>query len=135
MVFIRSNNKFKYQQQVSISFFLFYLDGRGSSMSVSPSERRFTKTQGQSLGPIICSAQCYPPCQFHWIKPDGTVVDGSNLKIPSLMKSDHGTFACHAGNGYGNNSTKNIVLTVNCKYYLINNSMLHVIKSPQQKLR
>jgi hypothetical protein len=135
MVFIRSNNKFKYQQQVSISFFLFYLDGRGSSMSVSPSERRFTKTQGQSLGPIICSAQCYPPCQFHWIKPDGTVVDGSNLKIPSLMKSDHGTFACHAGNGYGNNSTKNIVLTVNCKYYLINDSMLHVIKSPQQKLR
>ena len=136
MVFIRSNNKFQVPTTgVYIFILLFYLDGPGSSMSVSPSEGPFTKTQGQSLGPIVCSAQCDPPCQFHWIKPDGTVVDGSNLKIPSLMKSDHGTFACHAGNGYCNIATKNIVLTVNCKYYLINDSMLHVIKSPQQKPR
>ena len=83
---------------------------------VSPSEGPFTKTQGQSLGPIVCSAQCDPPCQFHWIKPDGTVVDRSNLAISSLSKSDHESFTCHAGNGYGNNATKNIFLTVNCKY-------------------
>jgi len=84
-------------------------------MSVSPSGP-FIKTQVQSLEPIVCSAQCDPPCQFHWIKPGGTVVAGSNLEISSLTKSDHGTFACHAGNGYGNNATKNIFLTVNCKY-------------------
>jgi hypothetical protein len=47
--------------------------------------------------------------------PDGTVVDGSNLIIPSLSKNDHGTFTCHAGNGYGNNATKNLNVTVNCK--------------------
>jgi hypothetical protein len=101
---------------VYIFIILWYLDGPGSNISVSPSEGPFTKTQGQSLGPIVCSAQCDPPCQFHWIKSDETVVDGSNLAISSLSKSDHGTFTYHAGNGYGNNATKNIFLTVNCKY-------------------
>jgi hypothetical protein len=117
MVFIRSNNKLWVQTTyVYIGILLCYLDGPGSNISVSPSEGSFTKIQGQSLGPIVCSAQCDPPCQFYWIKADGTVVAGSNLEIPSLMKSDHGTFTCHAGNGYGNNATQTIFLTVNCKY-------------------
>ena len=108
---------FKYQQQVSIFFILLcYLDGPGSTISISPSDGPFTKTPGQSRGPIVCSAQCEPPCQFHWIKPDGTVVAGSTLEISSLTKSDHGTCACHAGNGCGNNATQHIFLTVNCKY-------------------
>ena len=74
---------------------------------------------GQRLGPIGCSAQCNPPCQFYWIKPDGTVVDGSNLEIPSLSKNDHGKCTCHTGNGYGKNATKNLYVTVNCKYLMI----------------
>jgi hypothetical protein len=83
---------FKYQQQVSIFFILlYYLDGPGSTISIIPSEGPFTKTQGQSLGPIVCSDQYEPPCQFHWIKPDGSVVAGSTLEISSLTKSDHGT--------------------------------------------
>ena len=73
---------------------------------------------GQSLGAIVCSAQCILPCQYHWINPDGSVVEGSNLAIPSLSKNDHGTFTCHADNGYGNNATKNLQLTVNCKYFI-----------------
>ena len=77
-----------------------------------------TKVLGQSLGPIVSSAQCNPPCQFHWIKPDGTVVDGSTLEIPSLSKNNHGTFTCHTGNGYGNNATQNLIVTVNCKYLM-----------------
>ena len=67
----------------------------------------------------MCSAQCSPPCEFHWIKPDGTVVDGSNLEIANLSKNDHGTCICHRGNGYGNNATKNLLLTVNCKCLII----------------
>ena len=78
--------------------------------------KSITKVLRQSLGPIVCSAQCNPPCKFHWIKPDGTVVDGSNLEIPSLSKNDHGTFTCHSGNGYGNNATKHLSVTVNCKH-------------------
>ena len=114
-VFIGFNNKLQVPTTgVYICILLFHLDGPGSSISVSPSGP-FIKTQGQSLGPIVCSAQCDPPCQYHWIKPDGTVIDGSNLEIPSLMKSDNGTCACHAGNGYGNNATKNVFLMVNCK--------------------
>jgi hypothetical protein len=49
-------------------------------------------------------------------KSDGIVLEGSNLAISSLSKSDHGIFTWHAGNGYGNNATQNIFLTVYCKY-------------------
>jgi hypothetical protein len=66
-----------------------------SSISFNPADESITKVLRQSLGPIVCSAQCNPHCQFHWIKPDGTVVDRPNIEIPRLSKNDHGTFTCH----------------------------------------
>ena len=99
---------------------MFYcLDGPGASISFNPADEAIIEIQGQSLGPIVCSAQCNLPCQFYWIKPDGTVVNGPKLEIPSLSKNDHGTFTWHAGNGYGNNTTKNLLLTLNCKYLIL----------------
>jgi hypothetical protein len=89
-------------------------------MSFNPADESITKVLGQSLGPIVCSAQCNPPCMFYWIKPGGSVVAGSSLTIPSLSTNDHGTCACHTGNGYGNHATKNLSVAVNCKYvYMI----------------
>jgi hypothetical protein len=99
--------------------FYLFLDGPRSSIAFNPADESITKVLGQGLGPIVCSALCNPPCQFHWIKPDGTVVDGSNLEIPSLSRNDHGTCTCQAGNGYGNNATKNLQLTVNCKCLIL----------------
>jgi hypothetical protein len=93
----------------------YITDGPGSSVSFNPPDQSITKILGKRLGPIVCSAQCNPQCQFHWLKPDGTVVDGSNLTIPNMSKNDHGTFTCHTGNGYGSNATKNLNVTVNCK--------------------
>ena len=93
-------------------------------MSFNPANESITKVLGQSLEPIICSAQCDPPCQLYWIKPDETVVDGSKLEIPSLSKDDHGTFTCHAGNDHGNNATQNLIVTVNCKYLMFNTILL-----------
>ena len=104
----------------------YITDGPGSSVSFKPTEASITKIMGEQLGTIVCSAQCNPQCQFYWIKPDGTVVKGSTLDIPSLSKNDHGTFTCHAGNGYGNNATKNLLLTVNCKYLILNTIVLLV---------
>ena len=95
------------------------LDEPGSSISFNSVHESITKVLGQSLGPIVCSAQWNPRCQFHWIKPDASVVEGSNLTIPSLSKNDHGTFTCHTGNSYGSNATKNLLLTVNCKYLIM----------------
>ena len=83
-------------------------------------DESITKVLGQRLGPIVCSAQCSPPCKFYWIKPNRTVVVGSNLAISSLSKNDQGTFTCQAGNGYGNNGTQNLNITVNCKYLMLN---------------
>ena len=98
----------------------FIIDGPGSSISFNLADESITKNLSGSLGPIVCSVQCNPSCQFHWIKPDGSVVDGSNLEISSLSKNDHGTCICHAGNGYDNNETKNLLLAVNCKYLMFN---------------
>ena len=97
----------------------YFLDGPGASISFKPADEAIIEIQGQRLGPIVCSAQCSPPCQFYWIKPDGTVVNGPKLEIPSLSKNDHGTCTCHAANSYGNNTTKNLLLTVNCKYLIL----------------
>ena len=101
---------------ICITVYLFLLDGPGSRISFNPADVSITKILGQNLGPIVCSAHCNPPCQFLWIKPDGTVLDGPNLEIPSLSKNDHGAFTCHTGNGYGNNATRNLQLNVHCKY-------------------
>ena len=93
-------------------------------MTFTPAEESITKVLGRSLGPIVCSAQCNPPCQFYWIKTDGTVINGANLTIPSLSKNNHGIFTCHTGNGYGNNATKNLNVIVNCKYLMFNDMLL-----------
>ena len=88
---------------------------------------------GQRLGHIPCSAQCNPQCHFHWIKPNGTVVDGPKLEIPGLSKNDHGTFTCHAGNGYSNNATKNLLVTVNCKCLILKFDIAILIMSAALK--
>ena len=113
-----SSLKHLYKIEHTFIVILCILDGPGSSILFNPADESITKVLGQSLGPIVCSAQCNPLCQFYWIKPDGSVVAGSNLSIPIMSKNDHGTFKCHTGNGYGNNATKNLNVTVNCKYLI-----------------
>jgi hypothetical protein len=102
----------------------YITDGPGSSVSFNPADQSITQIMGQRLGPIVCSAQWSPQCQFHWIKPDGTVVYGSKLEIPRLSRNDHGTFTCHTGNGYRNNATENLSVTANCKYLMLNTMLL-----------
>ena len=120
-----------WQTTVYLTVHLFILDGPGSSVSFNPADESITKNLSGSLGPIVCSAQCNPSCQFHWIKPDGSLVDGSNLEIPSLSKNDHGTFTCHAGNGYGNNATNNLIVTVNCKCLILKFDITILIMSAE----
>ena len=127
-----------WQTTVYLTVHLFILDGPGSSISFNPADESITKNLGGSLGPIFCSAQCNPSCQFHWIKPDGSLVDGSNLEIPSLSNNDHGTFTCHASNGYGNNATKNLIVTINCKCLILKFDITILIMSaelPSKKKR
>ena len=100
-------------------------------MTFTPADESITTVIGQSLGPIVCSAQCNPPCQFHWIKPDGTVINGSNLATSILSNNDHGTFTCHTGNGYGNNATQNLHVNVNT---LMFNVILLLAKSVMKRI-
>ena len=63
--------------------------------------------------------------------PGGSVVNGSILEIPSLSKNDHGIFTCHVGNGYGNNATKNLIVTVNCKCLILKFDITILIMSAE----
>ena len=120
-----------WQTTVYLPVHLFILDGPESSISFNPANESITKNLSGSVGPIVCSAQCNPPCQFHWIMPGGSVVNGSILEIPSLSKNDHGIFTCHAGNGYGNNATKNLIVTVNCKCLILKFDITILIMSAE----
>ena len=123
-----SNGERNSKCQIKFSFILLYLNGPGSRISFTLADESITKVMGQSLGPIVCSAQCNPRCQYHWMQSGESVVDGSNIEIPILSKDDHGTFTCHTGNGYGNNATKNLQLTVNCKYFIFKFDLTSVSK-------
>ena len=120
-----------WQTTVYLTVHFFILDGPGSSISFNPANESITKILSGSLGPIVCSATCNPACHFHWLKPDGTVVDGSSLNISSLSKNDNGTFTCHTGNGYGNNAAKNLIVTVNCKCLILKFDITILIMSAE----
>ena len=74
---------------------------------------------------VVCSAECNPPCTFHWTFTDEggrteTVGSDRTLNIASLDRSDHGTYTCKATNERNNNkeAEKPTQLTVNCEYFI-----------------
>jgi hypothetical protein len=56
-------------------------------------------------------------------------INTSKFVLQSLSKNDDGTFTCHAGNGYGNNATKNIIFSVNRKCLILIFDLKTLIKS------
>ncbi|XP_063442035.1 hemicentin-1-like [Mytilus trossulus] len=87
--------------------------GPGSSLQFDPSTNSLTKTKGEQLGPLNCSATCNPPCQYTWTKPDKSTIIGGQLIITSLSFGDHGHFICTASNAIGGSQNKSLDVTVN----------------------
>lgn len=98
-------------------FYFVKTVGPGSSLKFNPSNTSLIKNEGDTLGPIECTATCNPQCEYKWIKPDNKVINTGNLTIASLSIDDNGTFICSASNGIGNSQNRTIDVTVNCKYH------------------
>lgn len=88
-------------------------------MNFIPPYTHDIKILGESLGPINCSAACYPQCQYEWTKQSRETIQGSALHIVSLTKGDDGIYSCKAWNDvFTSGKTMEFNLTVNCKFTL-----------------
>ncbi|XP_033744309.1 hemicentin-1-like [Pecten maximus] len=86
--------------------------GPGPSLILSPPETKYTRTEGDTLPDITCTADCRPGCTFVWTRPDNTIFTVSPvLSLGQLDISEHGTYRCTARNVAGE-STKEINVTV-----------------------
>ncbi|XP_021352851.1 hemicentin-2-like [Mizuhopecten yessoensis] len=89
-------------------------DGPGTSTSISPPDTNYTRTEGNTLPNINCTADCRPGCSFVWTKPDNTNFTASAvLSLGQLDKSEHGTYRCSARNVVGESTT---TVTVSVMY-------------------
>ncbi|XP_033758688.1 peroxidasin homolog, partial [Pecten maximus] len=80
--------------------------GPGTSISLSPPNTIYTRTEGDTLPDITCTADCGPGCTFVWTRPDNTNFTVSPvLSLGQLDRSEHGTYRCTARNVVGESTT------------------------------
>ncbi|VDI00568.1 CD22 antigen [Mytilus galloprovincialis] len=80
---------------------------------LSPSNSNYTKKEGDTLGSIVCSADCNPACSFTWTYPDGTKQYNESLIRYSLEKNHDGIYTCKGFNDVGYQEKK---ITVSINY-------------------
>ncbi|XP_021366345.1 hemicentin-2-like, partial [Mizuhopecten yessoensis] len=77
------------------------------TVTLSPSAIYYTKTEGDTLPDITCTAECRPDCTFVWTKPDNSNFTASDvLSLGQLDRSEHGTYICTARNVAGELTTR-----------------------------
>lgn len=87
-------------------------------MALYPADTIIKRREGSSIGPLNCSADCEPVCNFEWIYPDGqTHVVGNILPQHILQKKNDGQYKCKASNNIGTDE-KIVTVTVTCKYFM-----------------
>jgi len=73
-------------------------------------------TQGRQLGPITCSAVCYPECDYIWRHYNngaysmGTV--GQNFTIHSASMDDNGFYICYVTHKNDSSRIDTIAMTI-----------------------
>jgi len=81
-----------------MTYYIFSIDGP-QSITLSPSNTSITVREGATITPIICKADCNPPCTFQWIHNSSTgdsVINGTVLNIESAQRSHNDTYRCEA---------------------------------------
>ncbi|XP_069119326.1 carcinoembryonic antigen-related cell adhesion molecule 5-like [Argopecten irradians] len=93
---------------VDVSVTVYY--GPGTSIVLSPPDTTYTRTEGDTLPDIICTADCRPDCTFVWTRPDNTNFTVSPvLSLGQLDRSEYGTHRCTARNGVGESTVTSSV--------------------------
>ena len=92
---------------------------------LSPSAKSVNITEGSKLGPIVCSAECHPNCNYVWKhrKTSGRFSDidsSQSLEIYNITREQSGEYRCrvnHPNNTSRRNKTE-VMVTVHCKLML-----------------
>jgi hypothetical protein len=86
-----------------------------------PPAKSVNVTEGSKLGPIVCSAECHPNCNYVWKhrrRTWGRFSDiDSSLEIYNITREQSGTYRCcvnHPDETSRINRT-NVMVTVHCK--------------------
>ncbi|XP_060084872.1 hemicentin-1-like [Ylistrum balloti] len=80
--------------------------GPSTSIALSPPDTTYTRTEGDTLPAITCTADCRPSCTFVWTRPDNTNFTVSPvLSLEQLDRSEHGTYRCTARNIAGESTS------------------------------
>ncbi|XP_069119316.1 peroxidasin homolog [Argopecten irradians] len=97
--------------------YIFIADGPGTSIALSPPDTTYTRTEGDTLPDITCTADCRPDCTFVWTRPDNTNFTVSPvLSLGQLDRSEHGTYRCIARNVVGESAiVTSVICTINCE--------------------
>ena len=100
------------------------------NVALSISGDHVNVTQGRQLGPITCSAVCYPECDYIWKRfKNGvysTVIVGQSFTVPSTSMNDSGSYICYVTHKNDSSRIDTIIMTiyVNGKFNKGNNNNL-----------
>ena len=93
---------------------------------LSPSAKSVTITEGSKLGPIVCSVECHPNCNYVWRhkKTGGSsfsdIGSSQSLEIYNITREQSGKYRCRVNhpNDTSRFNRTDVVVTVHCKYML-----------------
>jgi hypothetical protein len=104
-----------------IYIFILLTDGPDRPV-LSPSAESVNITEGSNLGPIVCSAECRPNCDYVWKhrKFGGRFSDidsSQSLEIYSVTKQQSGIYRCRVNhpNDTSRCNRTDVIVTVHCK--------------------
>ena len=102
----------------------YFIDGP-DDVNISPAYPEITTTEGNTLGPITCLAQCYPECDIVWERKTngrfeqiGNIGTTATLFKSQASKVDSGQYRCTAIHQRDElrRSWKDVHVNVLCKY-------------------
>lgn len=132
-----------------ITIFCYLTDVDGpDNVVLQPGHTAYNVTEGTTLGPINCTATCYPKCSFEW-KTNRTrsfenFLSSETLVVVNIRKNQAGIYRCLVVHSSYRKSLRRTDISVNvhCKYknwnissqrFLLNtliynlNNLLHLI--------
>ncbi|XP_063421888.1 nephrin-like isoform X2 [Mytilus trossulus] len=86
------------------------------NVHINQNYKQFPVTEGQTFGPVNCSADCYPECNYKWIYLGRVQSYSPVLYIPTINRHQSGVYGCYVM--HPNNAEKIIALniTVSVRY-------------------
>ncbi|XP_052091688.1 uncharacterized protein LOC127728378 [Mytilus californianus] len=72
--------------------------------------KRSTVTEGQTFGPVTCSADCYPECDYDWRYLGRVQSYSPVLYIPTIDRNQTGVYGCYVI--HPNNTEKRTALNI-----------------------